>query len=207
MMTLKTCWHASQRLVPQRDGGLIAEFRLNNTEELRSWVLGFGSHATVLEPDGLRAPVFGLATDVPSRSCGRILATVNATNDETLNCSSRLHRVSVARKSEWVSCIESSALTVSPSRDREMSRFLRASGDYGLDAEICTGGNDAECGDPQSRLKTCSCSQRRASQTDAARRSRMASNRLRIGPYFARNREGGRSSGHSPSRPAHSSNR
>jgi predicted DNA-binding transcriptional regulator YafY len=53
----ETCWHPTQRLVPQGDGGLIAEFRLNTTEELRSWVLGFGSHATVLEPDALRASV------------------------------------------------------------------------------------------------------------------------------------------------------
>jgi predicted DNA-binding transcriptional regulator YafY len=50
----ETCWHPTQRLIPQRDGGLIAEFRLNILEELRSWVLGFGSHATVLEPDELR---------------------------------------------------------------------------------------------------------------------------------------------------------
>jgi proteasome accessory factor B len=50
----ETRWHPSERLVPQSDGGLIAEFRLNSTEELRSWVLGFGSHATVLEPAGLR---------------------------------------------------------------------------------------------------------------------------------------------------------
>jgi predicted DNA-binding transcriptional regulator YafY len=53
----ETCWHPTQRLVPQRDGSLIAEFRLNNTEELRSWALGFGSHATVLEPEGLRTSV------------------------------------------------------------------------------------------------------------------------------------------------------
>ncbi len=49
----ETCWHPSQRLIPQRDGTLIAEFRLNSTEELRSWVLGYGSHATVLEPESL----------------------------------------------------------------------------------------------------------------------------------------------------------
>ncbi len=50
----ETCWHPTQRLVPQRDGSLIAEFRLNTAEELRSWTLGFGSHATVLEPLALR---------------------------------------------------------------------------------------------------------------------------------------------------------
>ena len=51
----ETCWHPSQRIVPQGDGGLITEFRLSSTEELRTWLLGFGSHATVLEPEGLRA--------------------------------------------------------------------------------------------------------------------------------------------------------
>ena len=50
----ETCWHPTQRLVPQQDGSLIVEFRLNNAEELPSWALGFDFDATVLEPLGLR---------------------------------------------------------------------------------------------------------------------------------------------------------
>lgn len=47
-------WHASQRLVPQRDGSLQAEFDLGALEEFKQWLLSFGRHAEVLEPDRLR---------------------------------------------------------------------------------------------------------------------------------------------------------
>lgn len=47
-------WHASQILTPQPDGSVLAEFDLNSTEEVKSWALGFGRHAVVLEPAGLR---------------------------------------------------------------------------------------------------------------------------------------------------------
>ena len=46
-------WHASQELTEQRDGGVIAEFDLDNTEEIMRWVLSFGKHAEVLEPEEL----------------------------------------------------------------------------------------------------------------------------------------------------------
>ena len=52
-------WHASQRFVRQRDGGLVAEFRLGAVEEVASWILGFGSEAVVLEPESLRAWIVG----------------------------------------------------------------------------------------------------------------------------------------------------
>ena len=50
-------WHPSQTLLPQRDGGVIAEFDLDGTEEVARWVLSFGKHAEVLEPPELRAAV------------------------------------------------------------------------------------------------------------------------------------------------------
>ncbi|MBW3600763.1 MAG: WYL domain-containing protein [Planctomycetes bacterium] len=50
-------WHASQQLTLQRDGSLLAEFRLTSTVEVKSWVLGFGSDAEVLAPPELRAEV------------------------------------------------------------------------------------------------------------------------------------------------------
>lgn len=46
-------WHASQRLHPQRDGSLIAEFHLESLEEIERWILSFGKHARVLEPPEL----------------------------------------------------------------------------------------------------------------------------------------------------------
>lgn len=47
-------WHASQELQPQADGSVRAEFQLSSTEEIMRWLLGFGRHAVVLEPDELR---------------------------------------------------------------------------------------------------------------------------------------------------------
>jgi predicted DNA-binding transcriptional regulator YafY len=46
-------WHPSQTLTPQRDGSLIAEFRLTATEEIKRWLLSFGANAIVLEPQSL----------------------------------------------------------------------------------------------------------------------------------------------------------
>lgn len=46
-------WHASQRLLPQRDGSLIAEFHLESLEEIERWILSFGKHARVLAPPEL----------------------------------------------------------------------------------------------------------------------------------------------------------
>lgn len=50
-------WHASQQLAPQRDGSLLAQFRLSHTEEIKRWIMSFGSNAEVLEPAQLRDEV------------------------------------------------------------------------------------------------------------------------------------------------------
>jgi len=42
--------HASQRVVPQQDGSVIAEFQLGSLVEVKSWILSFGRQAEVLEP-------------------------------------------------------------------------------------------------------------------------------------------------------------
>lgn len=46
--------HPSQRLTPQPDGTLLAEFELSSFEELSSWLLSWGAHAEVLQPPELR---------------------------------------------------------------------------------------------------------------------------------------------------------
>jgi predicted DNA-binding transcriptional regulator YafY len=46
-------WHASQRLTKDKNGGIIAEFDLDGTEEIKRWILSFGQHAEVLEPVSL----------------------------------------------------------------------------------------------------------------------------------------------------------
>jgi proteasome accessory factor B len=50
-------WHGSQKLTHGKDGSVIAEFDLDGTEEMKRWVLSFGCHAEVLEPDGLREEI------------------------------------------------------------------------------------------------------------------------------------------------------
>jgi proteasome accessory factor B len=50
-------WHASQKLVKERDGGLLAEFCLDDTAEIKSWIMSFGARAVVLEPEALRLEI------------------------------------------------------------------------------------------------------------------------------------------------------
>lgn len=47
-------WHNSQELNPRKDGSLLATFELDHTEEIKRWILSFGQHAEVLEPESLR---------------------------------------------------------------------------------------------------------------------------------------------------------
>lgn len=46
-------WHDSQRLTRLGDGSVRAEFELSSLEELKSWVLSFGSRAVVEAPEEL----------------------------------------------------------------------------------------------------------------------------------------------------------
>ena len=50
-------WHDSQKLSPQKDGGVVAEFDLSDTEEIKRWIMSFGQHAVVLEPESLKAEI------------------------------------------------------------------------------------------------------------------------------------------------------
>ncbi len=57
-------WHPSQTLLPQRGGGVIAEFDLDGTEEIARWILSFGRHAEVLDPPELRAAIAAEVADM-----------------------------------------------------------------------------------------------------------------------------------------------
>lgn len=46
-------WHDTAQLTRQPDGTLIAEFLLTSFEEIKSWILGFGPNARILEPPEL----------------------------------------------------------------------------------------------------------------------------------------------------------
>jgi predicted DNA-binding transcriptional regulator YafY len=50
-------WHKSQEETKHRDGSLTERYRLSNTVEIKSWILGFGANAIVLEPESLREEI------------------------------------------------------------------------------------------------------------------------------------------------------
>jgi len=50
-------WHPSQQLEELDEGGLLAAYQLNHLMDVQRWVLSWGSHAEVLEPQELREQV------------------------------------------------------------------------------------------------------------------------------------------------------
>ncbi|QGP92385.1 WYL domain protein [Neomoorella glycerini] len=50
-------WHSSQEMENLSDGGLVLKMRLSGLQEVKRWVLGFGSQAEVLAPPELRREV------------------------------------------------------------------------------------------------------------------------------------------------------
>ncbi len=60
-------FHPSQKLMPQRNGSVLAEYTLASFEEFTSWILSFGPHAEVLEPAALRETITKMLTDALSQ--------------------------------------------------------------------------------------------------------------------------------------------
>jgi predicted DNA-binding transcriptional regulator YafY len=50
-------WHETQQIVPQKDGSIIFEAEVAGTEEIKFWVMSWGSKAEVLEPQSLREEI------------------------------------------------------------------------------------------------------------------------------------------------------
>lgn len=51
---MESNWHVSQKLTRQKDGSVLAEFRLSDTEEIKHWIMSFGKSAVVQEPPSLQ---------------------------------------------------------------------------------------------------------------------------------------------------------
>jgi predicted DNA-binding transcriptional regulator YafY len=47
-------WHKTQTLEPQNDGAIIFEARVAGTDEIKFWLMSWGSKAEVLSPAALR---------------------------------------------------------------------------------------------------------------------------------------------------------
>ena len=59
-------WHSSQRIHEQKDGSVIFEAEVSGTDEVKFWVMSWGSKALVLEPKSLREEIrseYSLALD------------------------------------------------------------------------------------------------------------------------------------------------
>lgn len=50
-------WHEGQRIQQQDDGSIIFEVNAEGIQEIKFWVMSWGSHAEVLEPESLREEV------------------------------------------------------------------------------------------------------------------------------------------------------
>lgn len=47
-------WHESQKIDPQQNGSIIFEAEVAATDEIKFWIMSWGSQAEVLEPESLR---------------------------------------------------------------------------------------------------------------------------------------------------------
>jgi len=54
-------WHQSQVLEPQSDGSLVFKVKVAGLQAIKSWILGWGHHAVVLEPAALRQEILAEA--------------------------------------------------------------------------------------------------------------------------------------------------
>jgi len=54
-------WHATQKIVPQKDGSIFFEARVAGTDEIKFWVLSWGAKAQVLSPASLRDEILSEA--------------------------------------------------------------------------------------------------------------------------------------------------
>ena len=50
-------WHESQKIHQQDDGSIIFEAQVAGTDEIRFWIMTWGSKAVVLEPESLREEI------------------------------------------------------------------------------------------------------------------------------------------------------
>ena len=50
-------WHESQEIHPQPDGSIIFEARAGGTDEIKYWIMSWGSKARVLSPESLREEI------------------------------------------------------------------------------------------------------------------------------------------------------
>jgi len=60
-------WHDSQEIQQQKDGLIIFEAEVAGTEEIKFWIMNWGSKALVLEPVSLRDEITAEAEAVQEK--------------------------------------------------------------------------------------------------------------------------------------------
>ena len=50
-------WHSSQKIHEQKDGSIVFEAEVSGTDEVKFWLMSWGSKALVLEPESLREEI------------------------------------------------------------------------------------------------------------------------------------------------------
>jgi predicted DNA-binding transcriptional regulator YafY len=50
-------WHESQQIHPQDDGSIIFEAEVAGTDEIKYWIMSWGSKTVVLSPETLREEI------------------------------------------------------------------------------------------------------------------------------------------------------
>lgn len=63
-------WHESQRIEEEDDGSVIFEAEVAGTDEIKFWIMSWGSHALVLEPESLREQIGAEAKETAERYKG-----------------------------------------------------------------------------------------------------------------------------------------
>ena len=76
-------WHASQKLTKDNDGSITAEFQLGDTEEIKRWLMSFGKHAQVLEPQQLRDEIVKELKETLDANAVRGIGTGAAVSNRT----------------------------------------------------------------------------------------------------------------------------
>ena len=67
-------WHESQQIHPQDDGSILFEAEVAGTDEIRFWIMTWGSKAEVLEPEFLREEIRAEAEMMANRYGAPIVA-------------------------------------------------------------------------------------------------------------------------------------
>ena len=76
-------WHESQQIHPQDDGSITFEAEVAGTDEIRFWIMSWGSKSRVLEPESLREEIRAEAELMANRYEGKTVAEESPPYDRT----------------------------------------------------------------------------------------------------------------------------